>query len=173
MSSLAILQILLVLTLVGCGRVSSVSPTPSATQRVMVTTTTGELPTPELQPSLTPTSTTLVEPAGRPERIVVSGVSVRYQDAIVLKGGTTLPDGSCILTQLIEDDSLVDWWPSQTCAEAQNSGWLLVVDLASEDVPQELSEELEYAVIAWSEEDPEIESEPFHFNLQPPPTPED
>jgi hypothetical protein len=173
MGILSILQILLVFVVVGCSRLSPASPTATAPPTALITPTSRELPTPEPRITPSPTPTTQVDSAGRPDRIVVSGVSVRYRDAIVVKGGSTLPDGSCILTQLSQVDLLVDWWPSQTCGEVQNGGWLLVVELMGEDGPLELSEELEYAVTAWSEDDPAIESEPFYFDLQPPPTPDE
>jgi hypothetical protein len=121
----------------------------------------------ETAPAPTPTPT--VVSTGRPDRIVISGVSVRYRDAIVIKGGSTLPDGSCILTRLLTEDEPVAWWPDQTCAEVRNGGWLLVVELTEEGVSRELSEDVEYVIAAWSKDDPAVEAEPFPLDLQPPP----
>jgi hypothetical protein len=154
--TLAVLSFVLTFILAGCTIFGSPSPTAEIISRSERTGTD------------TPTFISSAIPVGRPERIVISGVSVRYREAFVLKGGSTLPDGACILTQLYSDGILQDWWPSGTCSEVQNGGWLFIVDLADEEFTDVLPAGPEYSVVAWSRVDPAIKSPEFKFDIQPP-----
>jgi len=167
----AIITLLLGFYLAGCSRFSPESATPTASPAALITPTLRASATPAPGTATVPSPTATVVSVGRPDRIVISGVSVRYRDAIVIKGGSTLPDGSCILTRLFTSDDPVPWWPDQACAEVRNGGWLLVVKLTEEGETHELSEDVEYVVAAWSKDDPTVEAQPFPFDLQPPPDP--
>lgn len=165
----ALITLLLGFYLAGCSRFSPEAATPTISPAATIIPTSRATATPAPETATAPSPTPTVVSFGRPDRIVISGVSVRYRDAIVIKGGSTLPDGSCILTRLFTGNVPVPWWPDQTCAEVRKGGWLLVVKLTEDGVSHELSEDVEYVIAAWSQDDPAVEAEPFPFDLQPPP----
>jgi hypothetical protein len=107
------------------------------------------------------------EEAGAPQGgIAVEGVQVT-DDAVVVRGTSTLPEGTCVNTELWADGLLQTWWPSDACAPVQNGTWELMVPL---DPGQRLEPGVQYMVRAYQPGGPNVVST-FPFDLGGPPTP--
>ena len=102
--------------------------------------------------------------------ITIRGVHIQDKSDVGLRGESALPDGTCILTQLYEDDRPLDWWPSERCALVKDGRWEIQVRLSEEQgAPEDLSETAMYILRAWQKDDPAIEAQYFPFDLQGPP----
>lgn len=102
--------------------------------------------------------------------INIRGVQIHDQSDVGFRGESTLPDGSCILTQLCEDDVPLPWWPTNRCALVEDGRWEIQVRLSEEQgASQELCETEMYILRAWQKDDPAIEAQYFPFDLQGPP----
>ena len=102
----------------------------------------------------------------------ITGESLRINSGrIVFTGQSTLPDGTCLQTQLFANDSPVTWWPKDTCAVVQAGGWRLVVRLGAGGTPDELDPAFEYVLRVWQRDDPSVEMDIFPFDLMGPPPP--
>jgi hypothetical protein len=88
---------------------------------------------------------------------------------IVFTGQSTLPEGTCLQTQLFANESPVTWWPKDTCAVVQDGRWRLVVLLGAGGAPGELDPAFDYTLRTWQRDDPSIEAEIFWFELRGPP----
>ncbi len=104
--------------------------------------------------------------------IIVQSVDVSPGSRIVFSGESSVPDGSCLYTQLYMDGEIQDWWPADTCAQVQNGFWKIEVQLAVREAPLELSSQATFSLRVWSRDTPSIESEEFFFDLSGP-TPSD
>lgn len=113
---------------------------------------------------------TTQEPQGR---IVVKSVEVVPLSHIEFEGQTTLPNGSCLLTQLSADETPETWWPADVCGVVESGQWHVRAQLGNDEAPQELSAEKQYALRVWQRGDPSVEAEPFWFDLSAPPAPEE
>ena len=99
--------------------------------------------------------------------ITIRGVHIQDKSDVGLRGESALPDGTCILTQLYEDDRPLDWWPSERCALVKDGRWEIQVRLSEEQgAPEDLSETAMYILRAWQKDDPAIEAQYFPFDLQ-------
>lgn len=112
----------------------------------------------------TPTPTTT-----SPAPINITGVQVTPGESLRVVGETSLPDDTCIQTQLYADHRLQSWWPSEQCALTQGGAWEISVPLQSEAYSIELSPDVEYQLIAFQQGSPAVESPIFVFDLSPPP----
>ncbi|MBN1310425.1 MAG: hypothetical protein JXB30_03325 [Anaerolineae bacterium] len=93
------------------------------------------------------------------------------QTSITFTGETTLPDGTCIQTQLLADDSPVTWWPLETCVEAHNGAWEISVPFGVNDAPGEMDSSAQYVLHVWAQDAPSSTAW-FSFDLSGPPIPD-
>jgi hypothetical protein len=103
--------------------------------------------------------------------ITIEGVQVTAGEQIMVHGRSTLPDGSCLGTELWADGELQAWWPGDTCVPIQSGVWQLSVSLGRDGAPTELDATARYMVRAYQQNGPNIVSV-FPFDLAGPPTPE-
>lgn len=117
----------------------------------------------------TPTTPTETEAPGLTGTIETTGIQIDQQQ-VIATGWTTLPEGTCIQTQLYADEEPVPWWPTATCADLQASEWQTVVNLDKAGALDALDHSAQYVLHAWSSTDPNIKAEPFYFDLIGPPS---
>jgi hypothetical protein len=86
---------------------------------------------------------------------------------MLVHGTTTLPDDTCITTELWTDGIPVPWWPTDACATVKNGAWKLQVSL---DEGEPLRPGLQYFVRAYLPGGADVVSN-FPFNLDAPPSP--
>jgi hypothetical protein len=105
---------------------------------------------------------------GRPSggRIIIEGVEASSKQVIV-RGQSTLEDGTCLNAELWADGVLQTWWPTEVCALIQQGAWELVVPL---EVGQVLQPGVQYIVRVYQPGGPNIVAT-FPFDLEGPPTP--
>lgn len=102
--------------------------------------------------------------------ITIRRVHIQNRSDLGFQGESALPDGTCILTQLCEDDAPLAWWPADQCALVKDGRWEIQVRLSeAEGAPEELSETARYILRAWQRDDPAVEAQYFPFDLQGPP----
>jgi len=129
----------------------------------------------------TPTATPTALPTRTPEAPTATPVpacqdcftfySMRiYPGLFTLAVKSTLPDGTCLRTQLFVEDEPLDWWPTETCAEVQDGTWRISVSLQERGAPYERPPEGAYTLVAWQEER-RIASAMFWLDYSGPPTP--
>jgi hypothetical protein len=99
-------------------------------------------------------------------RITVEGVKVTVTQ-VVVRGKSTLPDGTCLNTELWADGALQAWWPAGACAPIWQGAWELVVPL---EARQALQPGVQYMVRVYQPGGPNIVAT-FPFDLDGPPTP--
>lgn len=102
--------------------------------------------------------------------ITIKGVQVTAGEGIIVHGRSTLPDGTCLGTELWADGEPQTWWPGDTCVPVQNGAWQLSVRLGQDGAPAELDATAQYMVRAYQQDGPNIVSV-FPFDLAGPPTP--
>jgi len=103
--------------------------------------------------------------------ITVEGVQVTAGEQIVVHGRSTLPDGTCLATELWAGSELQVWWPRNTCVPVQNRVWQLSVFLGQDGAPVELDAMAQYVLRAYQQNDPNVVVV-FPFDLAGPPTPD-
>lgn len=108
-------------------------------------------------------------PAKRPTDVLsIDRVRVDAEQVLV-SGPSSLPDGTCILTELRADGQLAEWWPATTCATVDNGEWQIIVSLGQGDSPTKLEADVLYEVHA--RQQGHAPAEPaFPFELSSPPT---
>jgi hypothetical protein len=90
---------------------------------------------------------------------------------IVFSGQSSLPEGSCLHTQLLADREPVTWWPDETCATVDADGaWEIAVELGAADAPTRSDPTLYYVLRAWCPDNPSSPVQ-FWFDLAGPPAP--
>lgn len=111
-------------------------------------------------------------PAEPPDQgwIEINRVQVQAGSAVIVEGGSSLPDGSCLQTELQIDGQPAAWWP-QNCIPVQSRHWELQVPLNAGGAPADLDPGASYLVRAWQQDHPSLVSQPFYFDLSGPPTP--
>jgi hypothetical protein len=102
--------------------------------------------------------------------IAVEGVQVTAGERIIVHGRSTLPNGTCLGTELWADGELQTWWPGDTCVPVQDGAWRLSVPLGQDGAPAGLDASAQYMVRAYQQNGPNIVSV-FPFDLTGPPTP--
>jgi hypothetical protein len=113
----------------------------------------------------------LVPNEGEPPKgsITIEGVQVIAGDKIIVHGLSTLPDGTCLVTELYADGELQTWWPTDECVEVQEGTWQLSVPLAEGLTPEALDPTVQYMLRAFLPGGPNIVSV-FPFDIAGPPT---
>jgi hypothetical protein len=100
------------------------------------------------------------------DRITIEGVQV--SDAqVVIRGTSTLPDGTCVSTELWADGAPLTWWPAEACAPIRQRAWELGFPL---EAGQALQPGVQYVVRAFQPGGPDIVAT-FPFDLDGPATP--
>ena len=99
------------------------------------------------------------------ESVTIEGVTVS-DTQITFHGKSTLPDGACINTKLLADDTPLAWWPGDTCVDIQQGKWELKVSL--ED--NMLQAETQYVLHAYQRGNKNVPAT-FAFDLSGPPMP--
>ncbi len=98
--------------------------------------------------------------------VVIEGVQVSGAQ-VVVRGTSTLPDGTCINTELWADGAPQTWWPTDACATVQQGAWELAVPL---EAGRALQAGVQYMVRAYQPGGPDIVAT-FPFDLDSPPAP--
>jgi hypothetical protein len=88
---------------------------------------------------------------------------------ILLDGKSTLPEGSCLLSQFFANEVLQSWWPSQDCVWVKDGEWHIQVQLGGAGMPKVLNDVDEYSFIVWLREDPSIRWMDYFDLAGPPP----
>jgi hypothetical protein len=104
-------------------------------------------------------------------RITIEEVQVTAGEQIVVRGRSTLPDGTCLGSELWANGENQAWWPGDACVAVENGAWQLVVALGTGEAPAELDPSVQYMLRAFQHNGPNIVSV-FPFDLAGPPTPE-
>jgi hypothetical protein len=68
------------------------------------------------------------EPAAVPvtiERVEITSASGR----ITFSGQSTLPDGACLLSELLGNGKPLEWWPMEQCIQVAGGAWSVTVTL--------------------------------------------
>lgn len=91
-------------------------------------------------------------------------VQVLPSGQIVVGGKSTLPNGTCLRSQLFVDEKPQPWWPTIACASVQDGSWQIIVPLRDGGVPAHLDPTHQYELCAWKRGDPTIQSA-FSLNL--------
>jgi hypothetical protein len=121
--------------------------------------------------SFRPAPVLAVQPDTRPNRITIEGVQVTAGKQIVVHGRSTLPEGTCLGSELWADGELQAWWPGEACLPVQSGAWQMRVLLGSGEVPAELDAAAQYMLRVYQQNGPDIVSV-FAFDLAGPPMPE-
>jgi hypothetical protein len=93
--------------------------------------------------------------AGAPEESVLPPDSSRIVSVEVgggqveVRGRSTLPDGTCLATELWSGGEAAEWWPVDQCAVVANGGWKMTVALGVGEAPSVLDPTLHYVLGAW------------------------
>jgi len=103
--------------------------------------------------------------------ITVEEVQVTAGEQIVVHGRSTLPDGTCLGSELWADGELQAWWPGDACVAVENGAWQTVVRLGTGEVPAELDRSAQYMLRVFQQNGPNIVAV-FAFDLVGSPTPE-
>lgn len=88
---------------------------------------------------------------------------------LTASGAARLPDGACLVSQLLADDHLVPDWPVD-CLRAANGAWSLSVTLGERGGPPELNPDTDYTLYVWLRDDPAVATA-FPFDLSGPAAP--
>lgn len=102
--------------------------------------------------------------------ITVKGVQVTDGEQIVVHGQSTLPDGTCLGSELWAGGELQPWWPGEVCVPVEAGTWQIVVPLGAGEVPAELDRSAQYMIRVFQQNGPNIVSV-FALDLAGPPTP--
>lgn len=105
--------------------------------------------------------------------ITIEGVQVHSGNSIAFTGRSTLPEGTCLQTELVADGERESWWPVEDCVPVGGDGtWTIVVPLGEGGAPDELDPTVQYELRAWQQSDPTMQAV-FWFDLAGPPAPEE
>lgn len=102
--------------------------------------------------------------------ITIEGVQVTADQGVVVQGQSTLPDGSCLGSELWADGASQDWWPGQVCMTVEEGAWQKVVRLGEGEIPANLDRSAQYMLRAFQQGNPDIEAV-LAFDLMGPPAP--
>jgi hypothetical protein len=103
--------------------------------------------------------------------ITIEGVQVTARKEIVVRGRSTLPDGTCLGSELWADGENQAWWPGDTCVAVKNGTWQMVLRLAEGEVPAEPDRSAQYMLRVYQRNGLDIVAV-FAFDLAGPPTAE-
>jgi len=102
-------------------------------------------------------------------RIVIDRVQVSEGSGVYISGRSTLPDGECIQTELLENQQVLAWWPRDVCVEIAEGRWEFLTALGRSGAPERLDPDAEYLIHAWWPKQPEAVDAQFPFDLSGPP----
>jgi len=102
--------------------------------------------------------------------ITVEGVQVTAGEQIAVQGQSTLPDGTCLGSELRADGELQTWWPGDTCVAVEGGAWQMVVSLGASGIPAQLDPSAEYVLRVFQQNSTDVVTV-FAFDLAGPPTP--
>ena len=102
--------------------------------------------------------------------ITIEGVRVTAGEQIAVYGHSTLPDGTCLGSELWADGALQAWWPGDACVAVNNGAWQIAVELGAGEVPAAVDQSAQYMVRVYQQNDPDIAAV-LAFDLAGPPTP--
>jgi hypothetical protein len=92
------------------------------------------------------------------DKVTICTVQVVPSRQIVLSGKSSLPNGTCLHTQLFTGRKPEAWWPTFACASVQDGAWQMLVPLSCGGAPDELDQTLQYTLCAWMRGDPTTQS---------------
>lgn len=101
--------------------------------------------------------------------ITIEGVQVTAGEKVTVHGQTTLPDGTCLGSELWADGELQEWWPGQICVPVQGGAWQIAVRLGAGRVPADLDPSAQYMLRVYQQGGADIVAV-FAFDLSAPPT---
>jgi len=101
--------------------------------------------------------------------ITIERVQVAAGDRILVQGRSTLPDGTCLGSELWEDGEMQEWWPGETCVQVQDGSWQCSVPMGKGGVPAELDASAQYVLRVYEQNGSDVVSV-FPFDLAGPPT---
>jgi hypothetical protein len=110
------------------------------------------------------------EPEAPRGSITIEGVQVTAGEQIVVRGRSTLPDGTCLGSELWADGELQAWWPGDACVPVENGAWQMVILPGVGEVPAQLDRSAQYMIRVYQQNGPDITAV-FAFDLVGPPTP--
>jgi len=76
--------------------------------------------------------------------ITIEGVQVTAGEQIVIHGGSTLPAGTCLGSELWADGENQAWWPGGACVMVENGAWQMAVRLGAGEIPAEIDSSAQY-----------------------------
>ena len=97
--------------------------------------------------------------------IQVQDVLVEPGVKVELMGSTTLPEGNCVYTQLVQENAAVDWWPVGKCFPVSSPEWTFSVQLGVEGAPDNLEPDADYCIRIWWPGAPSVTLAEYHFSL--------
>lgn len=89
--------------------------------------------------------------------VTVGSVQVSA-NRIAFSGQSTLPEGTCLRTELRADGEPEGWWPVDICVTVQDGAWQIAVPLGSGEAPDELDTQVQYMLRTWQQDDPSIDA---------------
>jgi hypothetical protein len=98
-------------------------------------------------------------------QITIQGITVRASE-ITMHGKSTLPNETCINTELLEFRTPLTWWPNRACSYVNNGNWEIKVHMDGEP----LQAEAQYALHAYQHDNPQVDAT-LAFDIQGPPPP--
>jgi hypothetical protein len=101
--------------------------------------------------------------------VTIEGVQVTTGEEIVVRGRSTLPDGTCLGSELWADGELQPWWPGDACVPVDSGTWQMGIRLGEGGVPAELDPSAQYMLRAYQQGGLDITAV-FAFDLAGPPT---
>ena len=102
--------------------------------------------------------------------ITIEGVQVVAGELVEVRGSSTLPEGTCLATELWAGGELQGWWPLDQCVPVEAGEWQQSVPLGESGAPAELDPSVQYMLRAYQPGGPGIVSV-LAFDLGGPPTP--
>jgi hypothetical protein len=103
--------------------------------------------------------------------LAIEQVSVEQGVKVELMGTTTLPEGNCVYSQLLENGEALSWWPVGKCFPVGSPDWQFSIPLGVEGAPAELDRDAAYCIHIWWPGAPTETLAEFDFDLAPPPGP--
>ena len=90
--------------------------------------------------------------------LTITGVQVVAGEQIVVRGESTLPDGTCLGSELWADGVPQPWWPGEDCIFVEDGTWQMVVPLGTGEAPATLDATAQYVLRAFQQGGPNIVS---------------
>lgn len=97
------------------------------------------------------------------DKVLRAGTKERRM--FTFSGRTTLPNNSCIQTQLLANGEPVSWWPVDQCASLWRGRWKMIAPLYAKNAPGKLTPGVTYTLRAWQRDAPATEAVKEFVNL--------